>query len=120
MKSESAKPHQEPLSASDQKILDRGEIPNTSYIGPAQCLGDSYPNHNCDASGALTLGLVGLVVFKVWEIIDLWFVPPEINRRFRELQSRRYGVSFEPVLLPVANYKTGQYDGGVLGLQMRF
>jgi len=65
-------------------------------------------------STLIGLGLGALVGFKIWEIIDLWATPPELNDRYHRLK-RRMGeeLTFEPTLLPLA-------DGGMLGLRITF
>ncbi|MBX3034963.1 MAG: hypothetical protein KF865_13670 [Bdellovibrionaceae bacterium] len=86
------------------------------FAGVGSCLdhGDWNSERNSCNGGLMFLGLFGYVGFRVWEIIDVWAIPPQINRRYRELKSRLgERVSFEPFLLP-------QADGGRLGLRMRW
>jgi hypothetical protein len=59
-----------------------GSLLILSY-GLAQCLGDivgdtisNTPDNNCGSGDtAITIGAVGFVVFKIWEIVDVWATP---------------------------------------------
>jgi hypothetical protein len=70
-------------------------------------------SHSCN-SGMLFLGAMGFVGFRIWEIIDVWAAPLEINRRYRELKLRMEPrVSLSPIIAPTK-------DGAMLGLKMTF
>lgn len=104
-------------------IFTAGELGSIGLIviGFSNCLDNTWSNRSCGSNLAINLGVVGLIGFKVWEIIDLWAVPPELNRRYYELQNRiSTRVKVRPALLPIANYKTGRTEGAMLGLQLSF
>lgn len=83
--------------------------------GIRDCWRDSY-YESCNDGGAIVAGAIGFLGFKVWEIIDLWAVPPEHNRRYREIRSRlgEDQITFQPTLLPIAS------GGAMLGLKVTF
>jgi hypothetical protein len=76
-----------------------------SSLGSLTCDGDE---------GLYTVGVIALVGLRLWEIIDLWAVPPSHNRRVRELKARTGQASLEPTLIPVRSGNVA------LGLQYRF
>jgi hypothetical protein len=103
-------------------IFTAGEIGSTAVlaVGAARCLGTVY-NRPCD-DGLLTLGVVGLLGFKIWEIIDVWVAPIDINRHYRELRrqpssedssSARSNLTWNGMILPTK-------DGVTAGVRMTF
>jgi hypothetical protein len=68
---------------------------------------------DCSSRGGIVLGLTAFVALRIWEIIDLWAVPPDHNRRYRELVSRTGRTSLVPIILP-------RRDTMLLGLQYQF
>ena len=150
-----------PITAEEQKLLDRGEIGETSYVvgailgtwpigfGVGHAIQGRYmekgwiftlgeaasiavlirglnrcgyyaddwdKEDSCNDGDELVLiGALGFIGFKVWEIVDLWVTPREINERIRTLRVRQmYGaMTVEPGFIPLA-------DGGMLGLRMSF
>lgn len=83
--------------------------------GVRDCWQGSY-YESCNDGGAIVAGAIGFIAFKVWEIVDLWAVPPEHNRRYREIRSRmgEDQITFHPALLPIAS------GGAMLGLRITF
>lgn len=81
------------------------------------CLsGDSVDlsNWRCQTvTGAAKIIFVGA---KIWEIYDLWFIPPADNARYRELKNihKTSKVTFSPTLLPIAQ------NGIAVGLLINF
>lgn len=89
----------------------------------ADCL-DSDANCDEDDDGATALlvgGGLGLVAFRIWEVVDAFTGPASHNRRVRELRMRA-GVP-PPMYTRIAPYvdkpKHGN-GGGVVGLSLRF
>jgi hypothetical protein len=72
-----------------------------------------YWSGACQNNGLLTLGVIGFVGFRIWEIVDLWAAPPEINRRYRALKERTSGTSWSPIIAPTN-------DTVIYGFQYRF
>lgn len=96
-------------------IFTVGELGSIAVMasGMGDCWdGDGYRTCN---GGAIVLGAVAFVGFKIWEIVDLWAGPPEHNRRYYELKSRlgEDEITFQPAFVPLA-------DGGMLGLRVSF
>ncbi len=70
--------------------------------------------------GLFYIGVLGLVGFRIWEIIDLWATPPYHNRRYRQLRKElgevdEDEITWRPFISPVA-----KGDGAQFGIQMRF
>lgn len=81
------------------------------------CLnGDSVDLSNCRCQTVTGVAKITLVGAKIWEIYDLWFVPPADNARYRELKNihKPPSVTFIPTLLPVAQ------NGMAFGLLITF
>ncbi|HEU4726734.1 MAG TPA: hypothetical protein VFT22_02565 [Kofleriaceae bacterium] len=81
--------------------------------------------HDGDREGGVLLagGLVGIVVFRTWEIIDSIVGPPRHNTRVRELRMRlglpqpTYVQRIQPYLAPTMSHDHG---GTTAGLTLRF
>lgn len=81
---------------------------------------DEYGNNDC-AWGAIALGAVGMTVFRIWELVDVWAGPSSHNARLRNLRYRlgldrpppppRWGVYAVP---PTHGH------GAVGGISLRF
>jgi hypothetical protein len=88
------------------------------YVGILACFGDAINGQSCTPPVALIGGgLIAFVGFHIWEVIDLWVVPPQANRRYREL--RRMG--YRPPISDFQVYPTimhGEAPG--LGVAFRF
>jgi hypothetical protein len=75
---------------------------------------------NSSGTGLLVGGLIGIVVFRVWEVVDAFGGPPKHNRRVRELKMRlgipqpMYGKRITPYL------NKSRDGGGVAGLALSF
>jgi hypothetical protein len=99
-------------------IFTAGELGSiaVAYAGVGNCVSSwSSSNGGSSCSGGLVLfGVVGYLGFRIWEIIDVWAAPPEINRRYRELKLRMEPrATLSPMIAPTK-------DGAVFGLQMTF
>jgi hypothetical protein len=64
----------------------------------------NYPNSSsCSEDQVMQIfGLAVIAGFKIWEMIDLWVMPPILNRRYRELsqklsKSEDFNLHFEPL-----------------------
>jgi hypothetical protein len=81
------------------------------------CIDD---NCNNDGNGGLfAIGIIGLVGFRVWEIVDSVAGPSSHNRRLREIHMR-LGYS-QPGYYSVAPFVAPTHGGGgVAGLTFRF
>lgn len=70
--------------------------------------------------GALVVGgAVGLVVFRVWEVVDAFAGPARHNRRLRELRTR---LGYPPAPYAITPFVAPPRDGagGVAGVSVRF
>lgn len=102
------------------RYMDRGWIftvgelgsATVAVVGLAQCMGDTLVEHTCDSS-LMTLGLAGLAVFKIWEVVDAWAVPPQLNDRYRYLKAQSHQVSFYGAPIPTR-------DGMLMAFGMTF
>ena len=109
-------------------IFTLGEIGSIALIvyGAEQQIDDCFDRPDCDedaGSGAIVAGAIGIVVFRLWEIVDAFAGPANHNRKVRNLRMRlgypAYGTpyygSLEPYVAP-----TGKDDGAVAGFRLRF
>lgn len=97
-------------------IFTAGELGSVAVAlaGAGDCVSSYNSNNNSCSGGLVVLGVAGYIGFRIWEIIDVWAAPPEINRRYRELKMQmKPGVTFSPILGPTK-------DGAVAGIQMTF
>lgn len=75
-------------------IFTVGEIASITalFVGVGQALDDCFnTNESCNdnkGEGLIIGGLVGLLVFRVWEVVDAFGGPPKHNRKVRELKMR--------------------------------
>lgn len=98
-------------------IFTAGELGSLALVmaGAGDCLStSSSANSTCRGGGAIVMGVLGFVGFRIWEIVDVWAAPPQINQHYRslKLQMQRQS-SIRPILAPTQ-------DGAVAGLQMTF
>ena len=110
-------------------IITAGEVASFSLIeiGLSNCVTTAFTNigqsqnttnNNC-LGAAGTIGLVGYVGLRVWEIVDVWASPPTINNRYEALQKRvAEGTHFG--ILPVSAAGNTRIDGASLAMQIRF
>ena len=64
-------------------------------------------------------GIVGLVGFRIWEVVDAWVAPPIRNRKVRALK-QQLGLA-PPVLgFYLAPPQNPNASGGIAGLSLRF
>lgn len=97
-------------------IFTVGEIGSIVVLmsGVGDCMSSISNRYDGCNGGLLFLGAAGFVGFRIWEIVDVWAAPPEINRRYRELKQRMPpGVSVRPLLGPTK-------DGAVAGIRVIF
>jgi len=110
-------------------IFTLGEIGSIGLIiwGADRLVDDCYDSPSCDNNnedaGApmLAVGVIGLVVFRAWEIVDAISGPVTHNRKVRDLRMRLgypppgtyYGV--RPYVAP-----TAEGDGSVAGIRLAF
>lgn len=71
-------------------IFTAGEVGSLGLLlaGIAGCVDNAFNSDNCSGGEAalITTGIIGFVGFRIWEIIDVWAVPPGHNKKFRELK----------------------------------
>jgi hypothetical protein len=82
--------------------------------------GETTCNHSQENRGATLLigGLIGISVFRIWEIVDAFAGPSEHNAKVRALHMRlgmRDGYALKPFVVPA-----GAGGGGVAGVGFRF
>jgi hypothetical protein len=89
---------------------------------------DEFGDRRCSTRSGETLligGLIGLVAFRAWELIDVFAAPPRHNARVRELRLRlglppvMYSKKLEPYVVPVRSPDGGN-GGAVAGVTLRF
>ncbi|MBS1118261.1 MAG: hypothetical protein H6Q90_489 [Deltaproteobacteria bacterium] len=85
------------------------------------CFGSTMCHDNSTSGdGYLIAGLVGLTVFRTWEVVDAFVGPPKHNQRVRELRMRlgmpqpQYGTRLTPYVNKTRD------GGGTAGLSFRF
>jgi hypothetical protein len=111
-----------------------GEVASYALIiaGLVNCVDDAanysfYSNNNsstttCNHTAALTIGLVGFIGLRLWEIVDVWAAPPSINRRYDNLKEHVNLTSTHFFVIPTTpTTPAGTLAlGGELGVQFRF
>lgn len=76
----------------DGWIFTAGEAATISIalVGMLGCATGSWADddNECTSgqSALIAVGLIGFVGFRIWEIVDVWAVPPSHNRKFRDLK----------------------------------
>jgi hypothetical protein len=97
-------------------IFTAGELGSLGLIlaGAGDCWSSSSSNNQtCNGGGAIVFGVLGFVGFRVWEVVDAWVAPPQINNHYRSLRAQMYQSSLQPVFAPTK-------DGAVAGFRMTF
>ncbi len=97
-------------------IFTVGELGSVAIMVAAlgDCVYSSVGGYSNCNGGLGWLAVMGFVGFRIWEIVDVWAAPPEINRRYREIKMRTESrVSLSPLFATTR-------DGAVLGLKMTF
>lgn len=84
-------------------IFTVGEVGSLALIGVGlnSCFADALSSGDCNNTKTLGWGILGLVVFKVWEFGDVWLTPIIRNREYRELKKeleKRKKISLAPLL----------------------
>ena len=76
--------------------------------------------NDCDDQAAwIAAGAIGLVGFRLWELIDVWAGPASHNRRVQHARARAYGgYHYGAFVAPTLS--DGGVSGGVAGLTLRF
>lgn len=102
-------------------IFTAGELASFAVVvaGLGRCESTIRWNNSfagCDGT-LLFVGISGFLVFRIWEIIDVWATPPEINRKYKRLKEM-LGPNFrnfETQIIPLLNG-----NGAQLALQWQF
>jgi hypothetical protein len=72
-------------------IFTAGELGSlaVAVVGLSGCTGNLLNGHDCSGinSTLIGVGIVGVIGFRIWEIIDVWAVPPGHNKKFKELKN---------------------------------
>ena len=105
--------------------LGQGASAVAMIYGMTTLLGECWHDPECPAEGRgvglMVIGGLGFGVFYIWGAIDAFAVPPEHNRKVRELRMR-LGMPI-PMYARVAPYVTspkGDTGGAIGGLTLRF
>jgi len=95
-------------------------VANVVGTGISNATTGSTTTPNCNGAAA-AVGLVALLGFRVWELVDVWTTPPSINREIRNIRERN-GISAPKVsLVPVMDpYNSSAIAGGQLSLTFKF
>lgn len=102
-------------------IFTVGELGSTVLLvaGAVNCLSSVQGNTCTNGGGEVVLGYLGILGFRIWEIVDVWAVPPGINRRYRDLRQRVADPPHASLgIIPLASVGVGVSPG--LGLTYRF
>ncbi len=111
-------------------IFTAGELGTATVfmIGALGCISNELNNglngkDDCTglSEAMVVTGIVGYIGFRIWEIVDVWSVPPSHNRKVRELQQYIQKTPAKEVktslhLVPLYNSQMGQG----LGLRLIF
>jgi hypothetical protein len=104
-------------------IFTAGELGSLAIVvmGAASCLGEALEDASKDKKGdctnaAITIGMIGFLGFKIWEVVDIWATPPAQNKKIRSLKERQQTEKQALYLSPLF-YKD---FGGGLGLTFTF
>lgn len=107
-------------------IMTAGEAAGVGLIeaGLVNCTADAIntgfqSNQNC-SHGLLTAGVIVYFGVRVWEIVDVWATPPELNRRYRSLKERVGDSSAHFFMLPSSSPTLSRVDGATVGVQWHF
>jgi hypothetical protein len=90
-------------------------------LGSESCFDCSQPNNHEGTYGVMLAGgVIGILVFRVWEVIDAFAGPADHNRRLTQLRMR-LGMPV-PAYTKLTPYVVPSRDGGgaVAGLSLRF
>ena len=82
---------------------------------------DPYENNKRERRGQnyAIAGIVGLVGFRIWEVVDAWAAPPLHNRKVRALK-RQLGLAPPVYGVYLAPPQSSSASGGVAGLSLSF
>ena len=82
---------------------------------------DDYQENQRDRRGRnyALAGIVGLVGFRIWEVVDAWAAPPFHNRKVRALK-RQLGLAPPELGFYLAPPQNPSASGGVAGLSLSF
>lgn len=72
-----------------------------------------------DNGGVLVAGILGLVGFRIWEIVDLWVGPALHNQRVRDVY-RKYGIGPHTPVIGARPFVQPTDGGGIGGLALSF
>ncbi len=105
-------------------IFTVGEIASIAaiIIGVGNEIDDCYDSY-CDEDndGLIVVGVIGLVGFRIWELVDAFAGPSSHNRRVRDLHMR---LGYPPPsyysVAPYVAPARGGHGGGVAGITLRF
>jgi hypothetical protein len=98
-------------------IFTAGESASLALLlgGALGCVNNTVFGEDCSdlENAIMTVGVIGFVGLRLWEIVDVWAAPPSHNSKYREL--RDY-INTTPVsapkatldLVPIVNPRLGQ------------
>jgi hypothetical protein len=89
----------------------------TGALGCTQDTGDKDWNCSSFEQGLIVVGAIGFVGLRIWEIVDVWAVPPLHNSKFRNLKKYIEDAKGESQtkssldLVPILSPRNGQGVG---------
>lgn len=93
------------------RYIDKGWIFTTGELASlgvfVMSAGSCIENKHCSNNSLIALSLWSYIGFRIWEVIDVWAAPLEINRRYHNLKQRvEPKSSLYPILIPHNNGST--------------
>lgn len=84
------------------------------------CINDGYDTY-CDNdgnAGPFVVGMLGLMGFRIWEVVDAFAGPASHNRRYKDVQLRVNG--YAPPQWGIYSARTMDRQASVMGLELKF
>lgn len=108
----------------DGQVFTWGQLGSLGLVvaGAVSCMNeveDGDDNWECNSleESLIIVGAIGYLGFRLWEIVDVWSVPPSQNSKYKKLKKYIQNSEAKPVtkssldLVPVINPRMGQGIG---------